>query len=100
MCRGLTVFSDEGNVFRKALGVKGNLLGLIPGRQVRLPLLLACMCMPGHLHTCASYSNRGRVVQLSQTFVFDKTGQVALVFNSQMDPERHIKEAMAVIKTL
>jgi peroxiredoxin Q/BCP len=35
-----------------------------------------------------------------QTFVFDKTGKVALVFNSQMDPERHIKEAMAVIKTL
>jgi len=28
------LLSDEGNEFRKALGVKGDLFGLLPGRQV------------------------------------------------------------------
>ncbi|BDA50971.1 Peroxiredoxin Q, chloroplastic [Coccomyxa sp. Obi] len=61
------LLSDEGNEFRKELGVKKDLFGLLPGRQ---------------------------------TFVFDKEGRVALVFNSQMKAEQHIAEALNVIKTL
>ena len=29
------LLTDEGNAFRKAFGVKGDLLGIIPGREVR-----------------------------------------------------------------
>lgn len=36
----------------------------------------------------------------TQTYVFDKEGKVALVFNSQMKAEQHIQEALNVIKTL
>ncbi|KAK9902142.1 hypothetical protein WJX75_005761 [Coccomyxa subellipsoidea] len=61
------LLSDEGNDFRKALGVKKDLFGLLPGRQ---------------------------------TYVFDKEGKVALVFNSQMKAEQHIQEALNVIKML
>ena len=39
-------------------------------------------------------------VSCMQTYVFDKTGKVALVFRSQLNSEKHIEEALAVIKTL
>lgn len=41
-----------------------------------------------------------RVCSPMQTYVFDKTGKVALVFRSQLNSEKHIEEALAVIKTL
>ena len=31
------LLSDEGNALRKDLGIKGDLFGLIPGRQVGMP---------------------------------------------------------------
>ena len=70
--------------------------------------ILPCICM----HAGLAYSGkggepalpRGRIVTLCygvmQTFVFDKEGVCVLVFNSQMQPEKHIQEALAVIKTL
>ena len=42
------LLSDEDNAFRKTLGVKGNLLGLIPGRQVCFGVCMhACRYPPG-----------------------------------------------------
>lgn len=35
------LLSDEGNAFRKDLGIKGDMFGLIPGRQVGRPLSCA-----------------------------------------------------------
>jgi hypothetical protein len=48
----------------QAFGIKGDLLGLIPGRQ---------------------------------TFVFDKQGSCVLSFNSQMNAEQHVVEAVQAI---
>jgi peroxiredoxin Q/BCP len=35
-----------------------------------------------------------------QTFVIDKSGVCRLSFNNQFQPEKHIQEALDVIKTL
>lgn len=35
-----------------------------------------------------------------QTFVIDKTGKCVMSFNDQMGAEKHVDEALQVIKTL
>jgi peroxiredoxin Q/BCP len=59
------LLSDEGGMLRKGLGVTGNLLGLIPGRQ---------------------------------TFVFNVAGECVLSFNSQLNSEKHVEEALNALK--
>jgi peroxiredoxin Q/BCP len=109
------LLSDEDSAFRKALGVKNDLFGLLPGRQVRRPP----PCPAGDIfcnhvfqhhrgpcHRKAENSMQGSFIcfykwlSAMQTFVFDKDGKVALVFNSQLRAEKHIEEALNVIKTL
>lgn len=49
----------------QGLGVRGDLLGLIPGRQ---------------------------------TFVFNAAGECVLSFNSQLNSEKHVEEAINALK--
>lgn len=62
-----TLVADEGGRVRDQFGVKGNLFGLIDGRE---------------------------------TFVIDASGVVRHVFNSQVQPKKHVAEALEVLKTL
>ncbi len=62
-----TLLSDKGNTFRKQLGIKGTLFGLIPGRV---------------------------------TYIIDKEGTVKHVFTSQFDAERHVSEALNILKEM
>eukprot|EP00878_Enallax_costatus_P002019 GHUV01002183.1.p1 GENE.GHUV01002183.1~~GHUV01002183.1.p1 ORF type:complete len:153 (+),score=48.83 GHUV01002183.1:183-641(+) len=59
------LLTDAGGVLRKGLGVKGDLLGLVPGRQ---------------------------------TFVFNAAGECVLCFNSQLNSEKHVQEALDALK--
>ncbi|KAK9915521.1 hypothetical protein WJX75_000190 [Coccomyxa subellipsoidea] len=61
------LLTDQSEFLRKSFGIKGDMLGLLPGRQ---------------------------------TYVIDKSGKVALSFNDQFNPEKHVEEALKVIKTL
>ncbi|CAL5218862.1 g594 [Coccomyxa viridis] len=61
------LLTDQSEFLRKSFGIKGDLLGLLPGRQ---------------------------------TFVIDKNGKIVLSFNDQFNPEKHVVEALDVVKTL
>ena len=61
------LLSDRDKNVRKAYGVKGTLLGLLPGRE---------------------------------TFVIDKEGIIRHHFSSQFQAEKHIDEALEVVKRL
>lgn len=62
-----TLLSDEDNKVRKLFKVKGNLLGLIPGRV---------------------------------TYIVNKEGKVVYIFNSQFEAEKHVDEALRILKTM
>jgi peroxiredoxin Q/BCP len=62
-----TLLADSDKKVRQLFGVKGNLFGLIPGRE---------------------------------TFVFDKTGKLVHHFKSQMQWNKHIDEALKIVKEL
>jgi peroxiredoxin Q/BCP len=51
----------------QTFGIKGDLLGLLPGRQ---------------------------------TFVFDGEGKCVMSFNDQLNAEKHVEEALAVLKNV
>ncbi|KAL3158673.1 hypothetical protein ABBQ32_011415 [Trebouxia sp. C0010 RCD-2024] len=61
------LLTDQSDFLRKSFGIKGNVFGMLKGRQ---------------------------------TFVIDKEGKCVMSFNDQMGAEKHVEEALQVIKTL
>ena len=76
---------------------------LVSWQAKKVSQLTSCACLTDtnslctHSNFCFLLANQCCVVQ---TFVIDKNGKCVMSFNDQMGAEKHVDEALQVVKTL
>ena len=95
------LLSDKGGVMRKALGIKGNLFGVVPGREVcsACAARTAVQRWTAWVVLAAQGSPAVTWSPAAQTFVISKEGKLLHRFNDQLNATKHVTESLRILES-